>query len=397
MRTYLRVVTHGPLGALMLATAITRLPQTMNGLALVLFVQQVTGSFTAAGVATGGFALGMAAGGPVISRFADRRGPWIMLPLSVCHAALIVTIVVARDAGAAWFAVLATLSGLAYPPTQSVLRARLRGLLADARELIGPAFALDTITVDFTFVTGPLLAGVIAQAFTPSVALLCSAAGAVVGPVMFLRALPPMTPVRHAGGSWWGPLRAPAVLTIVLAMLPFGLAIGALEVMIPAFCREHGAPASAGILLAVWAAGSVLGGVVYGAVRWRRAVEVRHLWFSLGFPLAFIPLLGSRSLAGMAVLAVPAGVFIGPTFATRYELVSAHAPRGTETEASTWPLTMVLAGLSLGSALSGALVQRIGWQAAVIACIAAAAVAALFVLVRSPTLSSAPEYRGATP
>lgn len=397
MRTYRRVVSHGPLGALMLATAITRLPQTVNGLALVLFVQQVTGSFTVAGVATGGFALGTAAGGPVISRFADRRGPWIMLPLSVCHAAFIVTIVALPDASPPWFAVLATLAGAAYPPTQSVLRARLRGLLADAPELIGPAFALDTITVDFTFVAGPLLAGVLAEAFAPSVALLCSATGAVIGPVLFLRALPAVAPVSRAGVSWWGPLRSPTVLTIVVAMLPFGLAIGALEVMIPAFCREHGAPASAGVLLAVWAAGSVLGGVIYGALRWRRAVEVRHLWFSLCYPLAFIPLLGSRSIALMAALVIPAGALIGPTFATRYELVSAHAPRGTETEASTWPLTMVLGGLSLGSALSGALVQGVGWQAAVIESIAAASVAAVFVLARSHTLAAPPEYRGATP
>lgn len=204
MRTYRRVVAHGRLGPLMLATAITRLPQTMNGLALVLFVQQVTGSFAAAGVATGGFALGTAAGGPVISRFADRRRPWIMLPLSVCHVAFIVTIVALPDTSPAWFAVLATLGGLAYPPTQSVLRARLRELLADAPDLVGPAYALDTITVDVTFVGGPLLAGVLAAVFAPSAALLCSATGALIGPVLFLRSLPPMAPVPYAGGSWWG-------------------------------------------------------------------------------------------------------------------------------------------------------------------------------------------------
>jgi predicted MFS family arabinose efflux permease len=265
---------------------------------------------------------------------------------------------------------------------------------------VGPAYALDTIAVDFTFVSGPLLAGVLAEAFAPSAALVCSATGAVIGPVLFLRYLPPVAPVApvaSAGGSWWGPLRSPAVLTIVMAMLPFGFAIGALEVMIPAFCREHGAPTAAGVLLAVWAAGSVAGGVIYGAVRWRRAVEVRHLWFSLSFPLAFIPLFGSSSIPLMAGLVVPAGAFIGPTFATRYELVSGHAPRGTETEASTWPMTTLLCGLSFGSAISGALVQDIGWRAAVIASIAAASVAAVFTLVRSHTLAVSPEYRGATP
>jgi hypothetical protein len=173
-------------------------------------------------------------------------------------------------------------------------------------------------------------------------------------------------------------------------MLPFGVAIGALEVMLPAFSEAEGAPHLAGVLLAMWALGSAFGGLAYGARVWAAPVATRHLWLTLLYPLAFLPVLASSSIALMALLVLPAGMLIAPIFASRNELVGAVAPRGTETEALTWPLTTLLCGIALGAAVSGALVDAADWQAAVFAAIVAAGVGALLSAARRRTLTAAP-------
>ena len=387
MNAYLHVLRHQPLGVLLLASVLARLPQTINGLALVLFIRAETGSYATAGAVAGGIALGTGAGAPFLGRLADRRGASLLLPVAVGHAVLLLTIVVVGgSAPAAVLVGLAVLAGAAFPPTPSVLRARMPVLLAERRDLVAPAYALDAVLVELSFVVGPLLTAVLVAAFEPSVALVVSAVAAVVGNATFLHLLPAGELAERHHGGLLGPLRSPAILTLVLTMLPFGVAVGALEVVLPAFSESQGAPELAGLLLAVWALGSAFGGLAYGARPWRLPVARVHLRLTLVFPLAFLPLLASGSVAWMAVLLLPAGALIAPIFASRNEIAGLAAPRGTETEALTWPLPTLLCGISLGAAISGALVDAVDWQAAVLAAAGAALLAAIVSAARRRTL-----------
>jgi MFS family permease len=387
LNAYLHVLRHRPLGLLLLASVLARLPQTINGLALVLFMRAETGSYGIAGAVAGGVALGTGVGAPFLGRIADRRGPAVLLPVAVGHAVLLLAIVVVGGtAPAVVLVLLAVLAGAAFPPTPSVLRGRMPALLHDARHLVVPAYALDSVLVELSFVVGPLLTAVLVSAFSPTVALVVSAVAAVVGNATFLTMLPRAELAERHRGGWLGPLRSPAILTLVLTMLPFGISIGALEVMLPAFSETEGAPELAGALLAVWALGSAFGGLAYGARPWRIPVARLHLRLTLFYPLAFLPLLASGSVAWMAVLLLPAGALIAPIFASRNELAGLAAPRGTETEALTWPLTSLLCGISLGAAISGVLVDEVDWQAAVLAAVGASLLAAVLSTLRRRTL-----------
>ena len=62
----------------------------------------------------------------------------------------------------------------------------------------------------------------------------------------------------------------------------------------------------------------------------------------------------------MALLVIPAGLFIAPLLATRNELVGYVAPPGARTEAYTWPVTAFVGGISIGAALAGAIVEGAG-------------------------------------
>jgi hypothetical protein len=67
------------------------------------------------------------------------------------------------------------------------------------------------------------------------------------------------------------------------------------------------------------------------------------------------------------------------------------APRGTATEAFTWPLTALVAGVSLGAATAGSIVESYSWSAGVLAAVAMSAFGAFVLLARRGTLAAQPQ------
>jgi predicted MFS family arabinose efflux permease len=172
-------------------------------------------------------------------------------------------------------------------------------------------------------------------------------------------------------------------------MLPVGFAIGALEVAVPAFSHDQSRAELAGVLLATWSLGSAVGGFVYGARVRRSPLPLVHQRLTLLLPLGFLPLLLAPSMAVMAVLLIPAGLFIAPIIASRNELASRAAPPGTKTEALTWPLTSLVGGIALGAAAGGALIDASDWRAAATAAVLSAGAGGLIATARRQTLRAA--------
>src|SRR6185436_2637271 len=112
-----------------------------------------------------------------------------------------------------------------------------------------------------------------------------------------------------------------------------------------------------------------------------------HLRFALVLPLAIAPLALAFSPLTMGVLVVVSGLPIAPLIASRNQLVERVTPAGTATEAFTWPLTALVTGVSLGAAVSGALVEEYSWAIAVVAAVAASAAGAALLFARRDTLA----------
>jgi len=93
------------------------------------------------------------------------------------------------------------------------------------------------------------------------------------------------------------------------------------------------------------------------------------------------------SVAAMAVLVIPAGLFIAPLLATRNELIGWVAPEGARTEAYTWPVTAFVGGIAIGSALAGAIVESASWRTAFLVAAAIAAVGTLIAVARRGTVA----------
>ena len=74
MSVYARILRHPRMAGLFAAALVARLPIGINGLAVVLFLREETGSFAVPGAVAGGLALGMGVGAPFMGRLVDRLG-----------------------------------------------------------------------------------------------------------------------------------------------------------------------------------------------------------------------------------------------------------------------------------------------------------------------------------
>jgi predicted MFS family arabinose efflux permease len=90
----------------------------------------------------------------------------------------------------------------------------------------------------------------------------------------------------------------------------------------------------------------------------------------------------------MALLVILAGLPVAPLIASRNELVGRVTPPGTATEAFTWPLTALVAGVAVGAATSGAVVEAWSWTGAVLIAVAVGAAGAAVIVTRRKTLGA---------
>ena len=394
MRQYLLILRTPHVARLFAASLLARLPMGINGLAIVLMVKAETGSFGNAGAAAGALALGTGLCAPLTARLIDARGARMLLVLAAaCAAGLVAVIVLAhRGAPPVPLVLAAFAAGGTFPPTSSVLRAQYPRLFGDSPALLQGAFALDSVLTESIFTVAPLLTAALVVLFEPAAAIAVSAAAVLCGTAAMVAALPPgagdATPAEHRS-SGLGALAAPGIRTLVAAMLPVGFAFGALEVALPAFADHEGRPELAGVLVALWALGSVAGGLAYGARPRRGSLSGSHLRIALLLPLSFLPLALATSPAMMALLVIPAGVLIAPLIATRNEMAGLVAPEGARTEAYTWPLTAMVGGIALGAASAGAIADAAGWQTAVLVAAVAAGCGTVVSAGRRATLAPA--------
>jgi MFS family permease len=193
--------------------------------------------------------------------------------------------------------------------------------------------------------------------------------------------------VAHATG-WLGPLAAPGVRTVFAALAAMGAAIGIVQVAVPAFTAAGGSAETGGLLLAALSAGSLAGGLVYGARSWPGppAIRLALMLAALAGGCALLAAAGSNFALALALLAV--GVLLAPTSIAGSALLDDVAPPGTVTEAFTAMIMGIVAGAAAGNALGGALVDGPGYESAALAAAAIAAGGAALTYARRSTLGT---------
>jgi MFS family permease len=390
---YARVLRAPDVARLLAAAVLARMPIGIDTLAIVLFVRAETGSFARAGLVAAAFGIGSGVSSPLQGRLIDLHGhARVMLPLATLHATSLGALVALGLAGAPGAVLVACglLVGGSVPPVGSVVRPMLSRLLGDDQDLLPTAYALDGIAIEMVFVLGPLLTAAIVSVGSPAVALVVSGGFAIAGTLVLVTS-PASRAFRPAGvvgeRHLLGALASPGVRTLVAGIAPVGFALGATEVTMTAFAAHHGSRAAAGALLAVWATGSAIGGLAYGAREHGLAPDARWLRLAVAFPLCSVPLLLAPSIPVMAVFALIAGLCLAPLMAAANQLIGDVAPPAARTEAFAWPITAIAMGAAGGSATAGVVIEASGWRTAFVVVIAAGVLASTIAVTRRGTLT----------
>ena len=374
--------------ALLSWSIVARLPVGMAALALVLLVRDAGGGYGEAGLVAAAYAIAVAIGAPYGGRQVDRRGAQpVLRRRMVLFPALFGLVAVFGEIGAptAVIAVAAAAAGLTMAPVSSVLRS-IWPTVAGA-DGARTAYALDAALQELIFVGGPLLVAILAT-LGPVAAVVGAGVLAAIGTFAFAR----IPPVRHAGpaeqrhSARLGALSAVGVRTIALLCLWLGLGFGSVEIAVPAFAEAEGNRALAGVALAGFSAGSLVGGLLAGLrpstdERRRILIGMFVLTGLMALPLA------AESIRAMALLLFCAGLPIAPVVAAVYGQIGRVAATGSVAEAFSWFGTSVSLGIAGGSVGGGWLIDRHGWRGAVLLGIAFLGVGAIVTTLRRGTLA----------
>ena len=383
MWTVLRIPGVAPLFG---ASCVARLPMGALGLLLVLDTQAASGSYARGGLAAGAYALALAVSNPLLARLVDRRGQTVVLRTGAAVAAAAILTLALLPEGAPFGIrlAMAALCGAAQPPVGACMRGLWPQLVGDPARRHA-AYSLESVVLEVVYIFGPLVLVAGIGSWSLRAALVACALSIAAGDLAFSlqpasRNWRPREQRRTLAGALAG--RGVRVLLAVFGLA--GLAVGAVEVVVPAILTPLGQRDLTGVMLTLWGLGSLAGGLVSSriGVAERPARRLALLMAAWGGGHAAVGL--AHSPVSMGLLLFLAGGTIAPTFVCANGMLDDVAPLGTLTEAFTWLSTGLSVGLAAGSALAGALVESLSPEAAMAFCGVGGLLAAVLMAVSSP-------------
>jgi predicted MFS family arabinose efflux permease len=352
---YREVLHERYVGRLLGTSIVARAPQGMSGLAMVLFLTPQVG-YGRAGLATGLSIAGAGVSNVVLARGVDRLGARrVITPAAFGYAAAMVGLAASGHEPYGVQLAICLVIGLVTPPITSVSRGLWPTLLGEERAQV--LYGLEATAQELVYIAGPAAVALIAGLAGARTAVIVSGVTGLVGAVAFVTA-PPLAarPGRRVAGSRWVSRR---ILGYAVVGTCLTVGLGMTEIATVDFVGGRRASAGAGIVLAVWSVGSMIGGLTFGAAR--HPVTDRSLSRVVMLAAAGLALgsLAPGSI-GLATILLLSGAAIAPTMARLYSRIGAAAGEGSTTEAFGWLALGFLTGASLGAALGGLAVDSVG-------------------------------------
>ncbi|MBW5483369.1 MFS transporter [Streptomyces bambusae] len=364
------------------AGLIGRMPIAMVGVGILTMITEINGRYALAGGLTATIALSAAVTGPQVSRLVDQYGQRrVLRPVTLVAVAAVCGLLVAAGSGwPDWTLFLFAFVAGCVPSVGSMVRARWSHLYRDTPQL-HTAYSFESVLDEVCFILGPPVATLLSASWFPEAGPLVAVVCLLVGVwwLTALRATEPEPHPRHAQTDRSSALRSPGLQVLVATFVATGAIFGSIDVATLGFSEEQGHKSATGLVLAVWALGSCLAGIVFGLMHFKGRVEIRWVLGICAMAVSMIPLLLAGNLPFLAVALFVSGLAIAPTMVTTMALIEVHVPREKLTEGMTWTSTGLAVGIAIGSSVTGWVVDaagaRTGYVVSISAGVAAAAVA----------------------
>ncbi|MEV6109895.1 MFS transporter [Streptomyces sp. NPDC051940] len=372
-----------------------RQPFAMLTISIVLLVQHTTGSYGTAGLVAASAGLAVALFAPVSGKLSDRYGQSrVLVPTVAVHAAAVVTLplLALSDAPTAVLMAAAVAAGASIPQIGPMVRARWAARLPVGSPLQHKAAAFESVTDEFTFVVGPVVAAALCTSVHPAAGLFTEAVLTLAGGMLFAASRRTAPPVAPAGQRQKHPsaLRVPGVRVLAVVFLGIGSVFGGMQVSLTAFTEEIGNPGANGVLYGIFAAGNMLAGIAFGMIHWKVPPRRRLL---VAYPLlvaATAGLWAVHSAPLLGVLGLLVGVCIAPALITGFTLVDQLVPAASRTEAFTWLTGSVALGQAAAASAAGQLTDAGGSSLGFLVPLAGTGLAAVTLLALRSRLTSSP-------
>jgi MFS family permease len=354
VKRYANLLKTRGVAQIIAAQLTARLPSGMISLAYLLHIELLFDSYGLAGLVLAATSLGQAVAGPVTSRLMGRLGMRLVITttLIIAAASMVAMAFLILPIGA--YMLIGFVGGLSTPPIQPAVRT-IYPTMVNSKQLT-PLFSVDASAQELIWIAGPVVTVFIATQVSTTMAIVVALFFLIVGGIWFLMRPELGTVKIPLSKSKMGTVlkKPPVLLATVVGFLLIGSAAAVEVAVVSVF--GHGGP-QAGIVLSIWAFGSIVGGLALGHVPigpWALAVRMGVVF--IGMALAGI-ILDFWWIAGALLIA---GIGIAPALAVMFAIVSSSVKFSDTAEAYGWMGSGQLIGAALGSAVAGFAIDAYG-------------------------------------
>jgi MFS family permease len=268
-----------------------------------------------------------------------------------------------------------------------MVRARWSEIFRGRPEL-NTAFAFESVADELVYIAGSSLSVGLSVSLFPEAGVLASTLFLAIGSAAFIlqRGTEPL--VRPMQGPRPSAILLRPVQIITFTMICVGTIFATAEVTTVAITKELGQPGAASLVIGVYAVGSFLVGMIFGALNLRVSRQ-RQLAIAIAvIALTTLPLLVADTVLTLALAIFLSGVAVSPTLITAFGLIERRVPAALLTEGVTWVMTGIGIGMALGAFVTGWVIDSFGAHNGFWVSVAASIIALLTVLLGQRTLES---------
>lgn len=372
---YRHVLALPGVRALLLLGLVARIPMTAVGITFTLHtVNTLHRGYAEAGLVTTVYTIAAAVSSPLLGRMLDRGG--VRPVLAVTGTAQLIVWTVAPSLPYFGLLALAVFAGLFAIPIFGLVRQSVAAMVPDEQRR--PAFALDSMGTELSFMVGPAVAVAMATTISSGVSMRVLGGAIVLAAIGTFLLNPPMRAEHEVGGvapprrTW---LRG-SVLAIMVTAVAMTFILSGTDMAIVSTLREAGATRWTGLVIAIWCVYSLIGGLIYGAFhRHVSSLFLVALMGALTVPVAF-----ASNWGLLLLLVIPSGMLCAPGITSGNETLARHVPAAARGEAMGLLGSAMTVGVSLGAPAAGLVVDLAGPHWAFVAAGGLGALAVLFAL-----------------